>query len=147
MAKPKGKPGLTTPRKPKTIRARKPRAQTGGEGGRRVGLIEARVPSAQDLVRAMVDKYCGPHSEQVIAALATIALGNAQSRQNFFGEPVKVQAKDRNVALQQLALRRWGRPSLTVDLGSNDPADPSRLPIQIVNVFTTETAADDGDGS
>jgi len=90
-------------------------------------------------VRAIVDKYCGPEGERIVQALAVIALGNLASRMTFFGEPVKVAAKDRTQALGVLSDRRWGRPGQTIDF---DPGDPSRLPVQIVNIFT-ESPDDD----
>jgi hypothetical protein len=97
-------------------------------------------PTAQDTVRTIVDKYCGPEGERIVQALSVLALGHSAARLAFFGEPVKVQSKDRVNALQQLGLRRWGRPGITLDL---DPADPSRLPVQIVNVYAELPDADD----
>jgi len=99
-------------------------------------------PTAQESVRTIVDKYCGPEGERIVQALAVLALGNAPSRLTFFGEPLKVQAKDRTQALQTLADRRWGRPGQTIDF---DAGDPSRLPVQIVNIFTEATSGDDSD--
>ena len=83
-------------------------------------------PTAQENVRAIVDKYCGPEGERIVQALSVIALGHSAARMAFFGEPVKVASKDRVNALQQLGTRRWGRPGITLDL---DPTDPSRLPV------------------
>jgi hypothetical protein len=97
-------------------------------------------PTTQDSVRAIVDKYCGPEGERIVHALAVIALGNGPSRMTFFGEPLKVATKDRTQALGILSDRRWGRPGQTIDF---DPGDPSRLPVQIINVFTDSPEPDD----
>jgi hypothetical protein len=97
-------------------------------------------PTTQDSVRALVDKYCGPEGERIVQALSVIALGNGPSRMTFFGEPLKVAPKDRVRALEVLSGRRWGRPGITLDF---DPGDPSRLPVQIVNIFTDSPDPDD----
>ena len=97
-------------------------------------------PTTQDSVRAIVDKYCGPEGERIVQALSVIALGNGPSRMTFFGEPLKVQPKDRVRALEVLSAWRWGRPGITLDF---DPGDPSRLPVQIVNIYTDSVDPDD----
>jgi hypothetical protein len=89
-------------------------------------------PTTQDAMRAVVDRYCGPNGERIVQALAVLALGNQETRHTFFGEPVRVQARDRTQALSVLSDRRWGRPGQTLDF---DPSDPLRLPVQIINVF------------
>lgn len=91
-------------------------------------------------VKDLVDSYAGADSERVIQALATIALGNGASRVAFFGEPFKVTAKDRNVALAQLALRRWGRPGIHVEV---NPEGSEVKGTQIVNIFASDPEAED----
>jgi len=93
---------------------------------------QSLAPTPQEAVRALVDKFCGLGGERVIQALAVIALGNAPARYAFFGEQLRVAPKDRVAALNALALRRWGRPTLSVEL---DPNDTGRMPVQIINVF------------
>lgn len=93
-------------------------------------LAMTTAPTPQRAVRETVDRYCGIDGETIIKALAVLALGNAASRMTFFGEPVKVQARDRTQALSVLADRRWGRVVPEVDEGPG-----GRMPVQIINVF------------
>ena len=88
------------------------------------------MPLPHALLAPMIDRYCGENGERIIHAFAVIALGNARARQQFFGEWVRVNGRDRLLALDQLAGRRWGR----IESGTDAPT--LQLPIQIVNVFT-----------
>lgn len=97
-------------------------------------MLSAVAPTPQKLVREVVDRYTGPGGERIVQALAVIALGNAASRMTFFGEPVKVQAKDRTQALSVLADRRWGRAVPEADEGEGH----GRMPVQIINVFAPQ---------
>lgn len=87
-------------------------------------------------VAELIDRCCGTSGIRLIEGLAAIALGNAHDRERFFGESVRVAARDRLWALGYLTDRRFGRPPATVEGDGKDQP----LPVTIVNVFAEDGA-------
>ena len=82
---------------------------------------------------ALIDKHTGlPDGERIIAALAVLAVGNHAEIAAFFGEPMRLRARDRRAALVVLEQRRFGKVQ---DAGGAGPQ--TQPPPTIVNVFTS----------
>jgi hypothetical protein len=78
----------------------------------------------------IIDRYVGTDGERILQALAVIALGNEDACLAFFGSRFRVQPRERVNALHHLSMRRWGRPTLNVEMHG------AAMPVQIINVFT-----------
>jgi hypothetical protein len=78
--------------------------QSGNPLGRPSGLTKS------------VQRKVGKRGEKLVEALWLLAYGTPAQRKEFFGEPVKVNTKDRLTALSELADRGFGRPAQAVDL-------------------------------
>jgi hypothetical protein len=121
---------------------KKPRPRHHDRQTRVPNVFASAVAWPHEVLWPLIDRYCGNNAQRVVQAYAVLALGNARSRQQFFGESVRVVGRDRLQALEQLALRRWGR------VEGVEGGDTQQLPVTIVNVFT-ETVRDGtvvGDG-
>ena len=90
-----------------------------------------------NLTADLIDKHTGlPDGERILQGLALLAVGTPDQVEAFFGEPVRMRARDRRAALTVLESRRFGRvPSL-------DDQTPDVRPVTIVNVFSTSAEYD-----
>jgi hypothetical protein len=86
--------------------------QSGNPGGRPKGLAEA------------VKKKAGQDGAKLVEGLWVLAYGTPQQRQKFFGESVRVGAKDRRDAIDSLLDRGFGRPTQTQVLTGDVPIPP-----------------------
>jgi hypothetical protein len=99
---------------------------SGNPGGRPKGLAES------------VKKKAGQDGKKLIEGLWTLAYGTPSDRQRFFGENVKVSAKDRQTAIDALLDRGFGRPT-QMQVLATDPEHP--LVPEIHNHFASSEAA------
>ncbi len=91
--------------------------QSGNPGGRPKGFAE--------YVRSRV----GEIGEKLVDGAMVLAFGSSDERRKFFGEPVRVSAKDRADALQYLTDRGFGKAPQVVELsGAN--GKPFRLDLR-----------------
>lgn len=82
--------------------------QTGNPGGRPKGLA------------AMVREVVGEDGQQLVKAMAVIAVGTAAQVRTFFGEHVKRTARDRMQAVEFLADRGFGKAPQEVSVTGAD---------------------------
>lgn len=119
----------------KTARQAQKRAERQSKRERGVGpgrLHDPEVANRLTSVQAMVDRVCGTSDgERLLKALAVLAMGTSETIEVFFGEPVRVRAKERLIALRRLEERRFGRVAQL-----DEPGDLDRRPVTIVNVFS-----------
>jgi Family of unknown function (DUF5681) len=84
--------------------------QSGNPGGRPRGFA------------AKIKELCGDDYGKIAEALALIAWGTVEDRREFFGEPVRVTAKDRVAAIRELRDSGPGRPAQTLEHKGDVPA-------------------------
>lgn len=82
--------------------------QSGNPGGR---------PKGYAGLAAAVREKVGDDGGKLIDALFMLAKGTPNERKAFFGEPVKMTAKDRREAINDILDRGWGKAPQTVDFG------------------------------
>jgi len=87
------------------------KGKSGNPGGRPKGLSVA------------VQARAGKDGGKLVNGLWMLAYGTPDQRKKFFGEAVKVSAKDRHAAIDALLDRGFGRPTQTSVLAS-DPDHP-----------------------
>lgn len=88
--------------------------ESGNPGGRPKGFSA--------FVRAKV----GDSGEKLVEAALLIASGKPKERQAFFGENVRVTARERMLAVEYLTDRGWGKAPQTVELTGVD-GEPIRV--------------------
>ena len=69
-----------------------------------------------------IKALCGEDYEKLAVGLYTVAFGTSVERLDFFGEDVKVTAKDRVLAMKELRDSGPGRPVQTLDHRGNVPS-------------------------
>lgn len=82
--------------------------QSGNPGGRPKGYA--------GLAQAVREKV-GDDGAALIDALFMLAKGTPAERRNFFGEAVRMTAKDRREAINDILDRGWGKIPQTLDFG------------------------------
>jgi hypothetical protein len=68
-----------------------------------------------------IKEACGEDYEKLVEGFCLLAFGTPAERRAFFGESVKVSARDRLMAMVELRDSGPGRPVQTVDVGDGSP--------------------------
>ncbi len=104
--------------------------QSGNPGGRPKSLLTG------------IRQHVGHDGEKLVEAWATIAFGTATAIRKQFGRATKVTARDRLLAMKELADRGWGRPLVAVAMELVPEGRPLRhvsddvLKAQVFSGFT-----------